>query len=295
MRSKTIAVVNMKGGVGKTTVTVSLAETFSAVFGMDTVVIDLDAQASCSFALMGESGFERMRHAGRHAVDFFGELGPGKIPDLVLDDFLTAPASRLDPSPPLALMGSLPQLQKLERELIVAYAAAGFDEPMIADAIASHLNDGISSALDRVDVVLIDCPPGVSCFTEAAIRTADLVTAPVTPDYLPALGLEAFLFQTVEPLRRSGKFTGGLQVLFNRVDTRARQQRFIEQISGVAVDFGSRLRVFETRLPQTRDMARAVEPPEGVATFEQKYKSAASVLRELAQETFEALEHPVDA
>lgn len=295
MRSKTIAVVNMKGGVGKTTVSVSLAETFAAVYGMDTVVIDLDAQASCSFALLGESGFERMRNGGRHAVDFFGEMGPGKPADLVLDDYLTAPASRLDPSPPLALMGSLPGLQKLERELIVSYAAAGFDEPTIADAISSHLNDGIASALDRVDVVVIDCPPGVSCFTEAAIRCADLVVAPVTPDYLPALGLEAFLFQTVEPLRRDGKFNGGLNVLFNRVEARSRQQRFIEQISAVADDFGSRLNVFETRLPQTRDMARAVEPPEGVATFENKYKSAASVLRELAQETFEALEHKVDA
>jgi cellulose biosynthesis protein BcsQ len=289
MRSKTIAVVNMKGGVGKTTVSVALAETFAAVFGMDTVVLDLDAQASCSFALLGETGFERMRNAGRHAVDFFAEMRPGQAPDIILDEYLTAPASRLDPSPPLALMGSLPRLQKLEREILCAYAKEGYDEAAIADATAAHLNDGIDSALERVDVVLIDCPPGVSSFTEAAIRTADLVIAPVTPDYLPALGLEAFLFQTVEPLRHAGKFQGRLKVLFNRVESRSRQQRFIEQISGVAGDFGERLRVFETRLPQTRDMARAVEPPEGIATFERKYRSAASVLRELAQETLEAL------
>jgi cellulose biosynthesis protein BcsQ len=294
MRSKTIAVVNMKGGVGKTTVSVALAETFAAVYGMDTVVLDLDAQASCSFALLGESGFERMRNAGRHAVDFFAEMSPDQSPDIVLDDYLTAPASRLDPSPPLALMGSMPQLQKLERKIICTYAKAGYDDAGIADATAKHLRDGVDSALERVDVVLIDCPPGVSSFTEAAIRTADLVIAPVTPDYLPALGLEAFLFQTVEPLRQAGKFHGRLHVLFNRVESRSRQQRFIEQITSVAGDFGQRLRVFETRLPQTRDMARAVEPPEGVATFERKYRSAASVLRELAQETFEALE-PVEA
>lgn len=296
MRSKTIAVVNMKGGVGKTTVSVSLAETFAAVFGMDTVVLDLDAQASCSFALLGEGGFERMRNAGRHAVDFFGSMRPGRAAEVALDDYLTAPASRLDPTPSLALMGSLPRLQKLEREILCSFAREGYDEAAIADAVAQHLKDGISSALERIDVVVIDCPPGVSSFTEAAIRAADLVIAPVTPDYLPALGLEAFLFQTVEPLRRKGEFKGGLKVLFNRVESRTRTQaRFIEQISGVAADFGERMRLFDTRLPQSRDLARAVEPPEGAATFENKYKSAAPALRELAQETFEALEALVEA
>ena len=231
MTSKTIAVVNMKGGVGKTTVSVALAETFSAVFGLDTVVIDLDAQASCSFALLGESGFERMRAAGRHAVDFFAEMSPAGPRVSMLEDFLTAPASRLDPTPPVALMGALPRLQKLEREIICNFARAGDSEDQIAAAVAEHLRAGVESAVERLDVVIIDCPPGVSLFTEAAIRTADVVIAPVTPDYLPALGLEAFLFQAVEPLRRSGDFQGVLKVLFNRVETDARQDRFIDQIN----------------------------------------------------------------
>lgn len=289
MRSKTVAVVNMKGGVGKTTVSVALAETLSAVFGLETLVIDLDAQASCSFALLGESGFERMRSDGRHAAAFFSEMQPGRMGPIRIEEFLTTPASRLEPTPPLALMGSLPRLQKLERELLCSFARAGYSEDQIQDAVAEHLRDGVAAARERVDLVVIDCPPGVSAFTEAAIRTADLVVAPVTPDYLPALGLEAFLFQTVEPLRRSGDFTGRLLVLFNRVESRGAQQRFIEQIVGVSSDFGRRLDVFETRIPQARDMARAVEPPEGRATFETKYRSVASVVRELAQETLEAL------
>jgi cellulose biosynthesis protein BcsQ len=290
MRSRTIAIVNMKGGVGKTTVSVALSETFASVFGMDAVVLDLDAQASCTFALLGESGFEGMRLSGRHSVDFFTEMRPGDAPRAVLDDYLTAPASRLDPTPPLAIMGSLPRMQTLEREIIIDFARAGYDEAQIAEATAAHLRAGLESARDRVDVVLIDCPPGVSSFTEAAIRCADLVIAPVTPDYLPALGLEAFLFQTVDPLRRKGAFKGRLQVLFNRVEERASQERFMEQITGVAGDFGDHLNVFETRLPQSRGLARAVEPVEGLMTFEGKYDGAAVLLRELAQETLEALE-----
>jgi chromosome partitioning protein len=290
VRAKTISVVNMKGGVGKTTVSVALAETLASVFDLDTVVIDLDAQASCTFALLGEGGFERMKDDGRHSVDFFRDMRPGEIPELLLDDYLTQPASRLDPVPPLALMGSRPELQALEREIIVEHAKAGFTAAAIGDATAAHLRAGLDSVRNRLDVVLIDCPPGVSSFTEAAIRCSDLVIAPVTPDYLPALGLEAFLFQAVQPLRRQGLFKGRLQVLFNRIESRPDQQRFIDLITSVADDFGDVLKVFETRLPQSRDMARAVEPAEGLLTFEAKYGSASPLLRELAQETLEALD-----
>ena len=289
MALKTIAVVNMKGGVGKTTVSVALAETLAGVFGVRTAVIDLDAQASCSFALLGESGFERMRGEGRHAVDFFAAMSPETPRATLIDAYLTAPASRLDPMPPLSLMGSLPELQQLERRVMCSFARLGRSEADIATAVAQHLQMGLTTAADHVDLMLIDCPPGVSLFTEAAIRAADLVIAPVTPDYLPALGLEAFLFQTVEPLRRRRQFRGALKVLFNRVDAAPHQLRFIEQINSVATDFSSHLGVYRTRLPQTRDMARAVEPPEGTTSFEAKYRTAAVVLRELAEETLEAL------
>jgi len=312
MAAKTIAVVNMKGGVGKTTVSVALAETFASVFGMRTLVIDLDAQASCSFALLGESGFEGMRAEGRHSAAFFaamlesqgGGAGASTIKGAIetsvagdLSDpgrFLTACASRLAPSPPLSLMGSVPALQGLEREIIFNLATAGRPRAAVEEDTAAHLARGLAAFGKDADVVLIDCPPGVSAFTEAAIRTADLIIAPVTPDYLPALGLEAFLFQTIQPLRRAGAFRGALHVLFNQVEAQEHQNRFVEQIVGVSRDLGGDMRVFETRVPRSRDMARAVEPPELSVTFEQKYLSASPVLRELAQEALDAL-LPADA
>jgi len=304
MAAKTIAVVNMKGGVGKTTVSVALAETFSSVFGMRTLVIDLDAQASCSFALLGESGFEEMRAEGRHSAAFFAAMVPAGTEAGAEDEasgglgdpgrFLTPSASRLEPSPPLSLMGSVPALQGLEREIIFNLAKAGRPRAAVEEDTAGHLARGLEAFSKDADVVLIDCPPGVSAFTEAAIRTADLIIAPVTPDYLPALGLEAFLFQTIQPLRRAGAFRGSLHVLFNQVDAREQQNRFVEQIDGVARDLGEDLRVFGTRIPRSRDMARAVEPPELPMSFEQKYLSASAVLRELAQEALDAL-LPADA
>lgn len=293
MAAKTIAIVNMKGGVGKTTVSVALAETFAAVFGFQTLVIDLDAQASCSFALLGESGFEEMRARERHTAAFFAAMtadapfgDPGR--------FLTAPASRLAPTAPLALMGATPALHKLEREIIYALARAGRPRAAVETDTAAHLARALAFFGGETDVVLIDCPPGISAFTEAALRVCDLVIAPVTPDYLPALGLEAFLFQSIQPLRREGAFKGGVSVLINQMEASLDQERFIEQITGVATDMGSALSLFHTRLPRSRDIARAIQPPDFAMTYEEKYASAGPLMRELAQETLDALA-PADA
>ena len=66
----TIAVMNTKGGVGKSTLVLALAETFSAYHGKNVLVVDSDSQASVSSMLMTIPNLHRLQQSGLTMVDF---------------------------------------------------------------------------------------------------------------------------------------------------------------------------------------------------------------------------------
>ena len=65
-----IAVMNTKGGVGKSTLVLALAETISAYHGKNVLVIDSDAQASVSSMLMSVSSLYKLQSEGATIVDY---------------------------------------------------------------------------------------------------------------------------------------------------------------------------------------------------------------------------------
>lgn len=287
---RVVSVVNMKGGVGKTTISTGLAETLSARRGQRVLALDLDAQASFTFALLGESGFEEMRDALRHTYRLMGELLPGRRADPApTREFIMGGASRLEPRPKLDVIGAIPLLQKLEREVIYELARSGLARAAIEAHAAEHLRECLREVREAYEIVIIDCPPGISAFTEAAIRVSDVVLAPAVPEYLPILGLEAFILQMIKPLRSQGAFQGRPYVIFNRVQGRSEQRRFIDMVGDIAGDLGDDLAVFETRLPQDASIAAATEARELPVSYLDKYAKAAPIFEDLADELLEEL------
>src|ERR1700680_1884406 len=65
----TIAVMNTKGGVGKSTLVLAMAETLSAKFSKSVLIIDSDAQASVSLMLMSAGNLNRLQLDGLTIVD----------------------------------------------------------------------------------------------------------------------------------------------------------------------------------------------------------------------------------
>ena len=65
----TIAVMNTKGGVGKSTLVLAMAETLSAKFGKNVLIIDADAQASVSLMLLSAASLHRLQVEGLTIVD----------------------------------------------------------------------------------------------------------------------------------------------------------------------------------------------------------------------------------
>ena len=67
----TIAVMNTKGGVGKSTLVLAIAETLSAKFGKNVLIIDSDAQASVSLMLLSAGNLNRLQLEGMTIVDYW--------------------------------------------------------------------------------------------------------------------------------------------------------------------------------------------------------------------------------
>lgn len=177
---KTISLINMKGGVGKSTLAVNLAWHFAAYtrWLKNVLVVDLDPQFNASQYLLGVSRYSNeVLVPGRATVwDIFeqvthtprGGVPPAVQPDDAILNVASPRGNRLDLLPSrLELAWSLRQPAQKERLL------ARF----------------LDRVRDRYDVVIIDCAPTESLLTTAAYLASDYVLVPVKPEYLSTIGL----------------------------------------------------------------------------------------------------------
>jgi chromosome partitioning protein len=165
-----IAIINQKGGAGKTTTTVSLGAAL-AERGRRVLVIDLDPQYSATTWLA-------VHPVGRGVFDLFAETERTRLADLI------HPTA----TPNLSLAGSSAWLVGAEKALA--------SEPG-AEII---LRDKIAAVRDEFDYVLIDCPPTLGVLSVNALTAAGEVLVPVAAQVMNLHGI-AQLQQSIELVR----------------------------------------------------------------------------------------------
>lgn len=186
----TIAVMNTKGGVGKSTVVLALAETISAFHGKNVLIIDSDSQASVSAMLMTTQSLFKLQQEGLTIVDYLVKtvLSDEKVdwPRFVVRDL-----SDVDDARSVYLVPSDMELTLLEREVSKGGHHA---------KLRTTIKDLLDAVRPVFDVVLVDCPPGLSVLTECWLREADFHLSPTKPDYVSVCGLEVFRrFKALNP------------------------------------------------------------------------------------------------
>lgn len=188
--SKVISIVNMKGGVGKTTLSIALTDYIASVLQKKVCLVDLDAQSNASFAMAGEDNFEEIVASKRTIDHFFinhGQIFQGDP----LEDYVIPEASNLtDGGQNISLVASSPRLRLVERQILIKLARANFFDQELEGRAAAALRAGFKDLTSRGTYVVVDSAPGISGFAFAALKASDLVIAPVNPDYLSAIGLE---------------------------------------------------------------------------------------------------------
>ncbi len=171
-----VSVINMKGGVGKSTIAALLGRyAANPDPGLRVLAVDLDPQANLSQALMGEQGYRRfLTDKSPSIVEVFNGYQP--------PTFGTASTGPLDVDA-IARRTNSPNLQVIPSRFDFSdnlVNASRPDERVLARFIASHFQDR--------DLILIDCAPTESVLTRAAYHASRYILVPVKPEYFATIG-----------------------------------------------------------------------------------------------------------
>ncbi|WP_430401729.1 ParA family protein [Hyphomonas sp.] len=252
MSARVISIANSKGGVGKTTTCVSLAEAYAAS-GRRTLVVDLDTQANASLLVYGHEGDEHLFQA---ITDY------ATISDWLLENFFAGEQKRLsefivtnasdvthDGKPlPLDLIPSSPRLRKTERELIYELTAKKYSMQALEGQVGRRLRDDFDLIKSEYDIIICDCPPGISVMTESVLAASHLIIVPTIPDFMSTLGLDLFTGDIMKNLR-DRDINNLPVVLATRFDNTPHQQVVLQAMRDAANSKEAEFEMFDTVIP----------------------------------------------
>lgn len=289
---KFVAVANMKGGVGKTTTVVSLAEALAADdLATNVLVVDLDPQASASLCLAGDDVLAAMIEDGRTLQDFLEMRLFGSEKRRPLTEYIRSHYSyTLHRNQPLdiALLPCGPDLRRFEREIIYRLTTKNLSMNAIEWRLWQLFDLYFRPLREVYDYVIFDCPPGISPFTEVAIRASNVTIVPTIPDQISNFGLNAFCNEMWRSSFSSLPNPPKPFVLATRVQGLLRQHRqMLERFEKEAEQPDAAFRLFRTRIPQAAALAEALVS-DTVQTFTRKYGDNVQHLSSLTDELKEA-------
>ncbi|MES2190659.1 MAG: AAA family ATPase [Pseudomonadota bacterium] len=198
-----VAVINYKGGVGKTTVSSNIAAEL-AFRGKKVLLIDTDPQASLTFSFITPDLWDK-KYKEQTIKAWFDAISDGQEPPPITDFVITPPTvnKRLgDQGGRIDLICSHLGLINVDLELAVLLGGVNMKQTK-KNYIKVHgkLREAISAlaTTSDYDIVIIDCPPNFNIVTKNAIIASEKILIPAKPDYLSTLGID-YLQRSVNEL-----------------------------------------------------------------------------------------------
>ena len=284
---KSIAMFNNKGGVGKSTLTLFMADFFSStsvtVGGRQAriLVIDLDAQNSCATALVGQSVVQRMQQKHHTVSDLFGKLIHDKRPSL--SDYLI---TRL----PRETSGRKIALGKLWTMVSDGEATLELEE-RYRDRIAIVLHERLRPLLAKnFDIVFFDLPANIdrrNYLPMAALGATDFIVVPTEPSKITVNAMEK-TFDIIRDVQGAARQSGHrvpriAGVVLNKTDRRTKQYRLHAKEIRLLAGQNESL-VFDNFLPAAPALATAADDSLQFDTLRERYDTYYDHVRKLARE-----------
>lgn len=237
--AKIIAVVNHKGGVGKTTTTVNLGAALSRL-GKRILLVDMDSQQNLTTSLMKEEDVSKS----------------------IFDSLMQ--------NEPLPIVRISEGLDLCPSELALAAAELHLQARIGRESLLKKL---LNRVRDNYDFIFVDCPPSLGLFTINALVAATDVFLPLTGETLPLRGiimLDETLNDVIQNANSDLKITG---VVVQRYNNRKLNNEVIEAITS---KFGAK--VFDTKIRECIALAEAPAAHCSIFDYDSKSNGASDYM-----------------
>ena len=187
---RTVSIVNSKGGLGKTTLSVHLAAFLARNHRV--LLIDLDHQSSLSMVILGSTAWSNCATSGRTINRVFASFCNGRttIPDgsIVIRNAMFGQNSLY---PPLDFVSAQLELDDTEMDLSFTH----YENVDLSDwekrTLLARWFDSIG-ANDLYDYIVIDCPPATKIVSQNALAASNSYVIPVIPEDISSHGVTHF-------------------------------------------------------------------------------------------------------
>lgn len=277
-----ISVINLKGGVGKTTTTVALAEFLSGAQNKKVLVIDLDPQTNATTMLIGEEKWKQLNAHEQTLARLFKDALDPKEKKFNLEKTLQRHVSNVRDVRTVDLLPSSIDLIDVQDRIASMPSGQFYAENPI-----DILRKAIKPIIDEYDVVLVDCPPNLGIITLNGLRNSGAYIIPTIPDILSTYGIPQIV-------KRVGDFSSAIAENIDPLGiiiTKYREQSTIHKTVRRQLATEKDAPLFKVIIPENNQIAGAADFAE-VSTLRQKwgYQGQYDTYHALAVELLQRIE-----
>lgn len=270
----TIPLVNLKGGVAKTTNSVAIAETF-AFMGKNVLLIDADHQCTASELLLGGSRLSLCESKRKTLHDLLVSMLDSDFSTEQLDSVTVNHTSNIkDGFENLSVIPCSIRIDDFTTN--VAKARKGYKTTKEFNKAFNRHRLTLKKWLNQqFDFVIIDCPPSISLQVKVLLGVSDSYIIPSIPDKLSVRGC----FNLIDRISRTGYKTPGLGILWSLYRQQDKIHRgIVKDPKNSIIDFNTLPMPFKAVIPNSAQIAQAFQEFKSFPTHTAKYTPTGSRL-----------------